>query len=184
MQPTASYAFSFDDYRTLVAAVQSRTRFGRWSMHMLFIAVMMGTTLAGFVFAVVMSGRLPSVPLVFRSLSVSLAVTALMLGVYEAMTRLTWLQKKGFRRMSIADKAISYELGETGVAWRREGSAGSFEWSTVQTVCVGPEAIVLMLARQEGAVLPRRAFASAEAYAAARRFVADHVAAGTPTIEI
>jgi YcxB-like protein len=175
----ASYTFSLGDYKTLVRAVQSRSRLGRWSPHIVIAVVMFVVSLFGLVGGSFETGRLPGWAAASQAIAIWLAVTAFMLATLEVVLRLSLFQRMGFKRLSVADRAMAYELGAQGVSWTRDGMSGAFDWSTIEAAVVDPTAIVLLISRHEGVVLPLRAFPSQAEFDAAVQFAQANIPSGT-----
>jgi hypothetical protein len=184
MTYAASYTFSFGDYRTLVAAVQSRLGLKRWTMHLVLAGLIVAAALVGTLGGIVNTGRWPSPRTLTLNAGITLTLASIMVALYEGLLQIPALHRKAYARLTVADKPISYVIDDGGIAWSRDGMQGRFDWSTVQWFAEAPHGVVLLIGAQEGTVLPARGFQSQSAYQEALAFLKSRLSPDVPVTAI
>lgn len=170
---TARYAFSFEDYLALMTAVHSRSKMARWA---LLIGSAPGFLLITLITAVdaFQEGKLPGSMAVLQKIGL---FCALLLAL-ELVTRLPVVRRLWFKRCPLAGKQLTFELGDQRLSCNRDDIHDGNEWSAFKDAVVSADAIVLLLGKYAGIVLPSRAFPSQGDFDAAVRFVQAKVPAG------
>ncbi len=178
MPPTARYVFSYEDYMTLLEAIRLRGRFGFWPFRIFIVAIALFIWLFPYVHARVTGQPVPSLLAFDWEAATGFLVWAGLLLMLEVLLRAPFLYRRAFRRYSAAGQTLTYRLDETGVSWTRDGMRGEFDWHVFKRLTVTADAAVLLIGRNEGMVLPARAFASAQEFEAAVGFIRVKVPAG------
>jgi hypothetical protein len=74
-------------------------------------------------------------------------------------------------RYRVANKELTLELGDDGIHSRYDGIAGRIPWWAIVRRLATSDHLFLGISRPERVVIPRRAAASAEAFAELTRYV-------------
>ncbi len=173
---TARYVFSLEDYKTLTSAVKSQSRFGLWPVRAIALAVML--LMWGVPYLQASLAGDPKRVALWPGLASDVLPIVLMYAVWEAlMFRTSLVARLSFKQCSLAEKEVTYRLGETGVSFTTDSLRGEYDWPAVKSVIARPAAAVLLIGKRQGIVLPARAFASQEEFEAAANFARAKVAA-------
>lgn len=85
-----------------------------------------------------------------------------------------------FKHNALACQDIDLLLRKSGIESRTSDMRAEFTWGMVKKIIETDSHLFLTLSRREGLILPRRAFASDDAYRAARDFIAHHAGPQVP----
>ncbi len=165
---TARYVFSLEDYKSLRNAVGRHGRFLPWPVNRRMIGLFILLCIPVLIEA---AGGKPG----------QAAVDAIPLVILFSATVLVFrsspFQRMLFRQCSIAGQSMTYEIGENGASWMGAHMRGKSGWPAIERLTVTLDAAVLLTNRNEGMVLPARAFASGQEFEAAVSFIRANVPA-------
>ena len=168
MEHAITYRFGPADYIALIRARRSIGLLGRLGRR--GRAVLFGLLLVGLL--IVFSGdavsHAPWLVLTVGAIVFVLMVLAALVGEYlgERLMARWW-----FPRYSVANKDVTLELGDEGVHSMAGGIEGRVAWRSITRVFETKDFLLLALSRAEMIVVPKRAVASADAFAALARYV-------------
>jgi hypothetical protein len=85
---------------------------------------------------------------------------------------LEWLiVRLAYGRLAVRGADLVLKFEADGIHWSMASHSGTYGWSGVHDIVRTPKRIFLFISRAEALVLPRRAFASENAFAETARYV-------------
>jgi hypothetical protein len=165
MDYTFTYRLGRDDYVALLPANRAMSRLGRWGR-----AALIALLCLAFIWTF-SSDNLFDHP--WRSLlSCGIAFVVLML-IVPRLERVADLLVAPVMvsRYRVANKELTLKLGDEGIQSRFDGIEGRIPWSAIVRLFATGDHLFLGISRAEMVVIPRRAAASAEAFAELTRYV-------------
>ncbi len=165
---TARYVFSYEDYGTLVKAINSRSRLG-WLARLVASAIFLVWLFqnTGNIAGLIETQRWMRLG---RDLLAVLTPLVFFIAAIEVLSR-TLLRRQAFKQCPITGVELTFYLDAEGVSWTRAGMRGQLDWAVFRTAIVKPAAVALLIGKCDGIVLPVRAFASRQEFEAAVAFI-------------
>lgn len=80
-----------------------------------------------------------------------------------------------FKRFAIADKSLVMTFGHDGITWTTEGIKGELAWTKVIRIVTFKGYLFLFISKLEALCVPRRAFASEEAFSSLVTYAKERV---------
>jgi hypothetical protein len=166
VQVLANYLFSFNDYRMMAKAVHAKSPVRNRILMVASLAMLL------IVAADILTDK-STVAKLSNPLAIFLEFFPLLVifMIFAIAWRLSLFERFGYKRCMLADKQVSYSIGDKGVSWTTEDQSGTINWSAVSSAIVNPEAIVLIVGKHSGVTLPKRAFVSPSEFETAASFV-------------
>jgi YcxB-like protein len=165
MDYTFTYRLGRDDYVALLRANRAMCRLGRWGR-----AALIALLCVAFIWTF-SSDSLLDHP--WRNLliyGIAFAILMLIVPRFERVGDLL-MARVLVSRYRVANKELTLELGDDGIHSTFDGIEGRIPWSAIVRLFTTNDHLFLGISRAEMLVIPRRATASAEAFAELTRYV-------------
>jgi hypothetical protein len=174
MPPGIRYTYRFEDY---LAAARARAGYGIFGRHSYQVRYSIYAAL----FLAIVGVQVVLEYLTTKG-SPDLRIPGLTLACFAAVMITMWLLewtivRLAYRRLAMADADVFMKFEADGVHWSMSHFSGAVAWSGIRDIVSTPKRIFLFVSKSEALTLPRRAFASDDAFGEILQFVQTKTAA-------
>jgi|EndMetStandDraft_8_1072994.scaffolds.fasta_scaffold454630_1 YcxB-like protein len=168
MPPSIKYTYLFEDYLAATRARAWNGIFGRhthWIRYCIYAAIFLAIVGSQVILDYLKTKGSPDL----RSAALMLAGFA---GLMVVGWLLEWLiVRLAYGRLAVRDADLVLKFETDGIHWSMASHSGTCGWAGVRDIVRTPHRVLIFFSKAEAMVLPRRAFASENAFVEAVRYV-------------